>query len=57
MAATFQCLVAQSSQDAGDWKLFGASGPKLVVQASSGATATWPEQQAQTEVSNKTFDF
>ncbi|USP77250.1 tRNA (guanine-N(7)-)-methyltransferase non-catalytic subunit TRM82 [Curvularia clavata] len=49
MAAPFQCLIARSSQDAGDWTLFGASGSKLVVQASSGATATWPDQQAQAE--------
>lgn len=54
MAAPYQCLAAWSSQDAGGWTLFGASGPKLVAQASNGATTVWPEQQAQTEVSKRT---
>ncbi|EUC48771.1 hypothetical protein COCMIDRAFT_33844 [Bipolaris oryzae ATCC 44560] len=49
MAAPYQCLVARSSKDVGDWVLFGASGPKLVVQSSNGATSVWPAQEAQTE--------
>ena len=51
MAAPYQCLVAKSAKDAGDWILFGASGPKIVIGSSSGVTSTWPEQEAQTEVS------
>lgn len=57
MALPYQCLVAHSSRDAGDWTLFGASGPKLVVQSSHGVTSMWPEQEAQTEVSEQTGSF
>ncbi|KAF2855407.1 tRNA methyltransferas-like protein [Plenodomus tracheiphilus IPT5] len=50
MAIPFQCLVARNSHTAvpTEWTLFGASGPTLVVQSSTGTTSTWPEQPSKT---------
>ncbi|KAH9879218.1 tRNA (guanine-N(7)-)-methyltransferase non-catalytic subunit trm82 [Plenodomus biglobosus] len=46
MAVPYQCLIARNSCAAapGQWTLFGASGPTLVVQSSTGTISTWPEQ-------------
>jgi hypothetical protein len=49
----FQCLVARSrtADGLGAWTLFGASGPKLVVQSSDGTISVWPQQLGRSMVS------
>ncbi|KAL1794775.1 hypothetical protein ACET3X_006591 [Alternaria dauci] len=49
MSVPYQCIVAHSSESAGDWVIFGASGSKIVAQSSRGATTTWPPQDNQSE--------
>jgi tRNA (guanine-N(7)-)-methyltransferase subunit TRM82 len=53
MAFPYQCLVARTGSTAAphEWTLFGASGAKLVVQSSTGASSVWPEQDIQARVS------
>jgi hypothetical protein len=52
MSVPYQCIVARSSEATEDWAIFAASGSKLVVQSSSGATTTWPQQDSRIEVSD-----
>ncbi|CAI9625604.1 unnamed protein product [Alternaria burnsii] len=49
MSAPYQCIVAHSSESAGEWVIFGASGSKIVAHSSRGATTTWPPQDNQIE--------
>ncbi|KAF2705255.1 guanine-N(7)--methyltransferase subunit TRM82 [Pleomassaria siparia CBS 279.74] len=44
MTFPYQCLGAcnYSLGNSHEWTLFGASGPRLVVQSSSGASSVWP---------------
>lgn len=55
MILPFQRLVSRQGSAAGsnEWTLFGASGPKLVVQSSNGATSVWPEQDGHVRVSKE----
>ncbi|KAH8630229.1 hypothetical protein IG631_14806 [Alternaria alternata] len=52
MSVPYQCIVAHSSESAGEWVIFGASGSKIVAHSSRGATTTWPPQDNQIEVSD-----
>ena len=52
MTVPYQCIVARSSESSDDWTVFAASGSKIVVQSSRGSVTTWPQQDAQIEVSD-----
>lgn len=55
MAHPYQCILSYndcSSQDS-KWILFGASGPKLVVQSSSGVTSVWSPEKGETDDNHK----
>jgi tRNA (guanine-N(7)-)-methyltransferase subunit TRM82 len=54
MAFPYKCLVARNfttASNSSDWILFAASGSRIVVQSSKGAASIWPEQDAQSRVS------
>lgn len=57
MAFPYQCLTAltKPSVSGDDWILFGASGPTLVVQSSSGVKSSWPPEQELEKVSSPDF--
>lgn len=57
MAFPYQCLVARESTETGPggWTLFGACGPTLVAQSSSGGTSTWTKPDEPVTVSLAVF--
>jgi hypothetical protein len=46
MTLPFQCIEAHSAlgDEQNEWVLFGASGSKLVIQSSDGASSVWPAE-------------
>ncbi|KAF1912259.1 guanine-N(7)--methyltransferase subunit TRM82 [Ampelomyces quisqualis] len=55
MQFPYQCIVARSepSESSISWTLFGASGSKIVVHSSNGATSVWPQQVGQMQISQE----